>query len=223
MPDDQPAAHAVQQPADIGRELLRLRPRQQHAEVERVQEARLVDPLLLVDHDAMHHGDLAGRAAEIDAADLEPDLEELAEGRVCAPAVACVVSSWSRRLGRPVVALRRGKAQIGEQCIVDHEALLQQAMIVVAGQQPRAPSDTRGSRPRRSGRRARARPGAERAAPVSAEQRTTARPPVPNADRCRSTTKRRVAVMANSATLDRLKHGALHVLAASRAGCTRSR
>ena len=45
----EPAAHAVQQPADIGRELLRLRPRQQHAEVERVQEPRLVDPLLLVD------------------------------------------------------------------------------------------------------------------------------------------------------------------------------
>ena len=63
----EPAAHAMQQPADIGRELLRLRPRQQHAEVERVQETLLLDPFLLVDHDAMHHGDLAGRPAEVDA------------------------------------------------------------------------------------------------------------------------------------------------------------
>ena len=41
--DEQPAGHdaaerAVHQPADIGRELLRLRARQQHAVVERVQE-----------------------------------------------------------------------------------------------------------------------------------------------------------------------------------------
>ena len=73
MPGREPAAHAVQQPADIGRELLRLRARQQHAEIERVQETRLVDPFLLVDHDAVHHRDLAGRSAEAEAADLEPD------------------------------------------------------------------------------------------------------------------------------------------------------
>ena len=77
-----PAAHAVQQPADIDRKLGRFRPRQQHAEIERVQEARLVDPLLFVDQDAMHHGDLAGRPAEIDAADLQPDLEGFAEARL---------------------------------------------------------------------------------------------------------------------------------------------
>ena len=69
----EPAAHAVQRPADVGGELLRLRARQQHAEIERVQEARLVDPLLLVDQHAVHHGDLPGRPAEIDAADLQPD------------------------------------------------------------------------------------------------------------------------------------------------------
>ena len=39
-----PAGRPVQQPADIGGELLRLRPRQQHAVVERVQEAALGDP-----------------------------------------------------------------------------------------------------------------------------------------------------------------------------------
>ena len=43
-------------------------------------------------------------------------------------------ASHSRRLGGPVVPLLRGKAEIGEQPIVDHEALSQQAMIVVAGQ-----------------------------------------------------------------------------------------
>ena len=69
----EPAAHAVQQPADIGRELLRLRPRQQHAEIQRMQEARLVDPLLLVDQDAVHQRDLAGRPAE---ADRQPILNQ---------------------------------------------------------------------------------------------------------------------------------------------------
>ena len=60
----QPAARAVQAPAEIGRELLRLRSGQQRAERERVQEAALVDPALLVDEDAVHDGDLAGRSAE---------------------------------------------------------------------------------------------------------------------------------------------------------------
>ncbi len=73
----------------------------------------------------MHHRDLAGRPAEVDAADLEPDLEGLAEGRRlradrCAGGFE--LSSCSRRLGRPVVPLLRGKAQIREQRIVDHEA-----------------------------------------------------------------------------------------------------
>ena len=50
-----------------------------------IEETRLVDPLFLVDHHPMHHGDLAGGPAEIDAADLEPDLEELGEAwaRAC--------------------------------------------------------------------------------------------------------------------------------------------
>ncbi len=77
----EPAADAMQQPADIGRELLRLRPWRQHAEAERMQEARLVDPLLLVDQNAVHRGDLSGRAAERQAADLEPDFQRLVKGR----------------------------------------------------------------------------------------------------------------------------------------------
>ena len=67
--DEQPAGHdaaegAVHQPADVGGELLRLGPRQQHAVVERVQEAALRHPALLLDEDAVHDRDLAGRAAE---------------------------------------------------------------------------------------------------------------------------------------------------------------
>src|SRR3954453_8470583 len=39
----------------------------------------------------------------------------------------CCSVVMSRGFGWSVVALLRGKAQVGEQCIVDHEALLQQA------------------------------------------------------------------------------------------------
>ena len=79
-PGDHPAARAVQQPAEVDRELLRLRPRQQHAEVERVQEPRLADPALLVDEDAVHHRDLPGRAAEGQRRDPQPDPHRLGEG-----------------------------------------------------------------------------------------------------------------------------------------------
>ncbi len=78
---NEPPAHAVQQPTDIGRELGCLRPRQQHAEIERVQEPRLRQPLFLVDHDPVHERDLPGRPAERQAADLEPDLEGFGEAR----------------------------------------------------------------------------------------------------------------------------------------------
>jgi len=40
-------------------------------------EARLVDPFLLVDQDAVHQRDLARRAAEAQAADLQPDAQRL--------------------------------------------------------------------------------------------------------------------------------------------------
>jgi hypothetical protein len=42
---NQPAQRPVQQPADIGRQLLCLRPRQQHAVIERVQKPALADPI----------------------------------------------------------------------------------------------------------------------------------------------------------------------------------
>ena len=73
------AAHTMQQPADIGRELRCLGTGQQHAEIERVQETRLVDPFLFVDGHAVHQRDLSCRAAERQTADLEPDLEGFRE------------------------------------------------------------------------------------------------------------------------------------------------
>ena len=82
--DEQAAGHdaaerAVHQPADIGRELLRLRARQQHAVVERVQEPALRNPALLLDQDAVHDRDLAGRAAEAQHRDAQPDPKRLAQ------------------------------------------------------------------------------------------------------------------------------------------------
>ena len=61
---DKPALGLVEQPADVDGELLRLGAGQQHAIVERVKEPLLADPSPLLDQHAVHHRDLAGRAAE---------------------------------------------------------------------------------------------------------------------------------------------------------------
>ena len=76
---DQAALGLVHQPADIDRELLRLGAGQQRAVVQRLQETLLADPLLLLDDDAVHHRDLAGRAAEGQRGDARPHLHRLAE------------------------------------------------------------------------------------------------------------------------------------------------
>ena len=57
----------MHEPADIGGELLRLGAGQQHAVVQRVQEPVLADPALLLDEDAVHDRDLAGRSAEAES------------------------------------------------------------------------------------------------------------------------------------------------------------
>ena len=58
----------MQQPADVDRQLLRLRAGQQHAVVERVQEALLAEPAPPLDQLSRHDGDLTSRAAERDEA-----------------------------------------------------------------------------------------------------------------------------------------------------------
>jgi hypothetical protein len=77
---DQTAPRTLQQPAHVGRELLCFGSRQQHAIVERVQETGFTDPALLVDEDAVHDRDLAGRATERQQADAHPGARGFGEG-----------------------------------------------------------------------------------------------------------------------------------------------
>ena len=77
---DQAAEPAVEQPAGVDRELLRLRSGQQHAVAQRVQEPPLADPAALVDQLALHDRDLAGRTPERLQRDAEPRPGRLAQG-----------------------------------------------------------------------------------------------------------------------------------------------
>ena len=76
---DDAAPGPVHHPADIGGELGGLRPGQQHAIVERMQEALLRDPAPFLHQVLVHDGDLPGGAAEADEAELEPVAEGLSE------------------------------------------------------------------------------------------------------------------------------------------------
>ena len=73
QPGRQPAPHAVHQPAQIRRQLHRLRTRQQRAEVERVQEPPVRDPGPLLHNLAVQQRDLGRRTAERQAADAGPN------------------------------------------------------------------------------------------------------------------------------------------------------
>ena len=59
---DEAAAHLVQEPPDVDRELLRLGTGQQHAVVQRVQEPAVRDPAPALDDLVVHDRDLPGRA-----------------------------------------------------------------------------------------------------------------------------------------------------------------
>jgi hypothetical protein len=73
------AADAMKPPADIGGQLLRLRPGQQGAEVERIEKRALVEPTPLIHDEAMEEGDLPCRPAEGEEGDLGPQPGRLAE------------------------------------------------------------------------------------------------------------------------------------------------
>ena len=96
-PGRESATGAVQQPADVDGKLLGLGTGQQHAVVQGVEEAVLADPALLLDQDAVHHRDLAGRSAKTQQRDARPAAQGFAEGDVPA-AVACLWMShaWPR-------------------------------------------------------------------------------------------------------------------------------
>jgi hypothetical protein len=81
VPRDQPAFGAMQEPADIDCELLCFRAWKQHAEVERMEETLLPDPLFFVDQDAVHHRDLPGRAAKAQRRDAGKCAKEILIGR----------------------------------------------------------------------------------------------------------------------------------------------
>ena len=81
QPGDQAATHTVQLPADVDGELHRLGTGQQHAEVERPRELRLVHPAAALDQLAMHDCDLPGGAAEGDQPELDPEPCGVREGR----------------------------------------------------------------------------------------------------------------------------------------------
>src|SRR5262249_34156808 len=76
---DDSAPGPVEEPADVDRELLRLRTRQQHAEGERVEEPLLGDPAAAIHQIALHDRDLSRRPAEAHEAELDPVTERLPE------------------------------------------------------------------------------------------------------------------------------------------------
>ena len=79
QPGGEAALGAVQAPASVGRELHRLRPRQQHAEAQSRQECALAEPAALLDQDFVHQGDLRRGAAERQQPDLAEDAQRLAK------------------------------------------------------------------------------------------------------------------------------------------------
>ena len=80
VPAVMPHPGAMHHPADVDRELGRLGAGQQHAVVERVQEAPLGDPAAALHKLLVHHRNLSGRTAEADEAELQPVAEGFAEG-----------------------------------------------------------------------------------------------------------------------------------------------
>jgi hypothetical protein len=71
--------YPVHQPADVGGQLLRLRPRQDHGVVKRMQETVLGYPAALLHQFLVHHADLPGGAAEADKTEFQPVAERLPE------------------------------------------------------------------------------------------------------------------------------------------------
>jgi hypothetical protein len=97
-PGDDAARSPVGQPADVGDELHRLRTGQQRAVVQRVQEARLADPLLALDELAVHHRDLPGRPAEALQADAREHSQRFRPGDGRAHAAGEILPPGNARL-----------------------------------------------------------------------------------------------------------------------------
>jgi hypothetical protein len=103
QPRRQPARHAMQPPAEIRGELLRLRPRQHHGEGEAAVEGLRRDPAAVLDDFLLHQGDLPGRAAEGQEADLQMHLQRSCE-------VDCGVLFHRLALSQPTIGARGAAA-----------------------------------------------------------------------------------------------------------------
>ena len=81
QPGNQAPAQTMGQPADIGSKLHGFRPRQQHAEIQRVQKPVIGNPFAVLNDLAMHQRNLASRSAKGQQSDLRPDGKHLGKGR----------------------------------------------------------------------------------------------------------------------------------------------
>ena len=64
QPRRKSALGAIHQPAEIGCQLLRFRPRQERAEIQRMQKPAIADPAPLIDKFTVHQRNLACRTAK---------------------------------------------------------------------------------------------------------------------------------------------------------------
>jgi hypothetical protein len=69
----------MQSPTDIGRQLLSLGARQQHAEIQGTQELVFADPASTRHDLLVHDGDLTGWPTEADKTQFGPELKGLPE------------------------------------------------------------------------------------------------------------------------------------------------
>lgn len=72
----------MQQPADVGRQLLGLGPGQHHAVIERMQKTVFIDPAFFFHQNAVHQRNLSGRAAKTKQAYAPPDGEGFTKGDI---------------------------------------------------------------------------------------------------------------------------------------------
>src|SRR5215469_2051768 len=75
------AQRAVHDPADIGREQLRVGAGQRQAIVQSIEKPVSGDPALFLNEDAVHGGELDGGTSEAQQGNARPDAERLAQGR----------------------------------------------------------------------------------------------------------------------------------------------
>src|SRR5580698_5195141 len=71
----------MQLPTDIDRKLLCFRSGEDHAMAQRMEEASVADPPLLLDQLIMHDGDVSGCTAEADPPQLAPEMQRCLKGR----------------------------------------------------------------------------------------------------------------------------------------------